>query len=169
MQVYLPEDAYFDQSFKFTVNNGTLSSQVRIGYGVLQYIDDYFLLCYKEDGISLSFVDADSHGPFIGYVANNETSWIDLYTEKNGAYVGRIPYKIFHDWIATDRNSEGWQPGWEPDYIHYYYAEFGDFRWAAAHLTSTVMGSGRKTIATSTDGGQTWSFGSTMDDYGGFI
>ena len=133
----------------------------------------------KEDETGLEFEEQSvedenndelndiGHGPFIGYVADKETPWIDLYTEKNGAYVGRIPYKIFHDWIATDRNGEGWTPGWESDYIHYYYAEFGDFRWAAVHLTSTVMGSGRKNIATSTDGGKTWSFGSTMDDYGG--
>jgi len=114
-----------------------------------------------------SKVYTDSQGPFVGYVASCETPWIDLYTEKNGAYVGRIPYEIFHDWVATDRNWEGWQPGWRPEYIHFYYAEFGDFRWAAAHLTDTVMGNGRKNTATSSDGGKTWSFGSTMDNYGG--
>ena len=109
----------------------------------------------------------DTQGPFIGYVADSETPWIDLYTEKNGDYVGRIPYEIFHDWIATDRDREGWEPGWEPEYIKFYYAEFGDFRWAAAHLTGTTMGNGRKNVATSSDGGNTWNVGSTADDYGG--
>jgi len=106
-------------------------------------------------------------GPFIGYVADKETPWIRLYTEKDGIYIGRIPYEIFHDWVATDRDGEGWSPGWQPEYMHFYYAEFDDFRWAAAHLTNTVMGSGRKNVATSTDGGDTWNVGSTADDYGG--
>ena len=110
---------------------------------------------------------AVSHGPFIGYVADAETPWIELYTEKDGGYVGRIPYEIFHDWVATDRSSESWTPGWEPEYIRFYYAEFGNFRWAAAHLTNTVLGSGRKNVATSSDGGETWTVGSTSDDYGG--
>jgi len=108
-----------------------------------------------------------SQGPFIGYVTDKDTPWIDLYTSKTGTYVGRIPYEIFHDWAATDRNSEWWTPGWEPEYVHFYYAEFGDFRWAAAHLTDTTMGNGRKNVATSSDGGKTWNVGSTRDDYGG--
>lgn len=106
-------------------------------------------------------------GPYIGYVADAETPWIELYTEKDGTYVGRIPYEIFHDWPGTDRSFEGWTPGWRSEYIHFYYAEFGSFRWAAAHLTDTVLGSGRKNIATSSDGGETWYVGSTGDDYGG--
>ncbi|MBE6570371.1 MAG: hypothetical protein E7658_09185 [Ruminococcaceae bacterium] len=106
-------------------------------------------------------------GPFIGYVESRETPWIDLYTEKDGIYVERIPYEIFHDWIATDRDSDGWEPGWQPEYIHFYYASFGATRWAAAHLTGTVLGSGRKNVAISTDGGNTWNVGSTADDYGG--
>lgn len=110
---------------------------------------------------------AVSHGPFIGYVADAETPWIELYTEKNSACVGRIPYEIFHDWVATDRSREGWTPGWMSGAIDFYYAEFGDFRWAAAHLTDTVLGSGRKNVATSSDGGETWAVGSTGDDYGG--
>jgi len=108
-----------------------------------------------------------SHGPFVGYVADAQTPWIELYTEIDGTYVGQIPYAIFHDWIATDRSREGWTPGWEPSYIHFYYAEFGNFRWAAAHLTDTTMGNGRKNVATSSDGGETWDVGSTQDDYGG--
>lgn len=108
-----------------------------------------------------------TQGPFIGYVADKTTPWIDLYTEKNGTYVGRIPYEIFHDWIATDRDKDTWTPGWMGEYVCFYYAEFGDFRWAAAHLRDTVLGSGRKNVATSADGGKTWDIGSTRDDYGG--
>jgi len=119
--------------------------------------------------LSVRKVDGNilSQGPFVGYVADRETPWIELYTEKNGTYVGRIPYEIFHDWIATDRNSEGWTPGWDREYLRYYYAEFGDFRWAAVHLGTTVLSVGRKNIATSSDGGKTWRFGSTGDMYGG--
>lgn len=106
-------------------------------------------------------------GPFVGYVADKETPWIDLYTEKNGSYVSRIPYGIFHDWVATDRNHETWKPGWDQEYLCYYYAEYGDFRWAAVHLKNTVLGVGRKNIATSSDGGKTWNYGSTGDNYGG--
>ena len=108
-----------------------------------------------------------TQGPFIGYVADKTTPWIDLYTEKNGTYVGRIPYEIFHDWIATDRDKDTWTPGWMGEYVCFYYAEFGDFRWAAAHLRDTVLGSGRKNVATSADGGKTWDIGSTRDNYGG--
>ncbi len=108
-----------------------------------------------------------NHGPFLGYVASAETPWIDLYTETTKAYVGRIPYDIFHDWVATDRDVETWEPGFMEPYVAFYYAEFGDFRWAAAHLTGTVLGSGRKNIATSSDGGLTWNIGSVSDDYGG--
>lgn len=117
--------------------------------------------------LSARNVQQYGQGPFIGYVADKETPWITLYTSKTGTYVGRIPYEIFHDWVATDREREGWQSGWEPEYVRFYYAEFGDFRWAAAHLTDTTMGNGRKNVATSSDGGKTWSVGSTMDDYGG--
>ncbi|MGN1127742.1 MAG: M56 family metallopeptidase, partial [Candidatus Flemingiibacterium sp.] len=121
----------------------------------------------KDSGAeSGSSVNA-GQGPYIGYVADAETPWIELYTEKDGTYVGRIPYEIFHDWPGTDRSFEGWTPGWRSEYIHFYYAEFGSFRWAAAHLTDTVLGSGRKNIATSSDGGETWYVGSTGDDYGG--
>lgn len=106
-------------------------------------------------------------GPFIGYVADKESPWIQLYTEKNGTLVGSIPYGIFWDWPATDRESEAWEPGWDQEYLCYYYDEFGDFRWAAVHLRNTVLGVGRKNVATSTDGGETWSFGSSGDHYGG--
>lgn len=130
---------------------------------LLKLMAEKFVVYETEINVSL---DAE-HGPFIGYVADAETPWIDLYTEKNGTYVGRIPYEIFHDWVATDRSSESWTPGWMNEYIHFYYAEFGDFRWAAAHLTNTVLGSGRKNVATSSDSGETWNVGSTSDDYGG--
>lgn len=108
-----------------------------------------------------------TQGPFVGYVADKTTPWIDLYTEKNGTYVGRIPYEIFHDWIATDRDKDTWKSGWMGEYVCFYYAEFGDFRWGAAHLRDTVLGSGRKNVATSADGGKTWDIGSTRDNYGG--
>ncbi len=108
-----------------------------------------------------------TQGPFVGYVADKTTPWIDLYTGKNGTYVGRIPYEIFHDWVATDRDKDTWTPGWMGEYVCFYYAEFGDFRWAAAHLRDTVLGSGRKNVATSADGGKTWDIGSTRDNYGG--
>ncbi len=106
-------------------------------------------------------------GPFLGYVTDAETPWIDLYTEKEGVRVGQIPYEIFHDWIATDRTSPSWTAGWMGDYICFYYGEFHEYRWAAVHLADTVMGSGRKNVAVSDDGGQTWNYGSVSDDYGG--
>lgn len=117
--------------------------------------------------LSARNVQQYGQGPFIGYVADAETPWIDLYTSKTGTYVGRIPYEIFNLWPATDRDSEWWTPGWRSEYTCFYYAEFGDFCWAAVHLGDTVLGSGRKNIATSADGGKTWNCGSYMDDYGG--
>ena len=114
-----------------------------------------------------SEIHLTTQGPFIGYVASKDTPWIDLYTEVNGTWVAKIPYEIFNGWPATDRDSEWWTPGWESEYMKYYYAEFGDFCWAAVHLGDTVLGNGRKNIATSADGGKTWNCGSYMDDYGG--
>ena len=110
---------------------------------------------------------ARTQGPFVGYVADRETPWIELYTEKNGICVGQIPYEIFRDWPATDRTQEGWTPGWRSEYTCFYYAEFGDFRWAAVHLGDTVLGVGRKNVAVSSDGGKNWSCGSYRDNYGG--
>ncbi|MBR4000265.1 MAG: exo-alpha-sialidase, partial [Clostridia bacterium] len=141
----------------------------KLSDGTIDDIDPAVLDSLRE----LGWINADNsvvnygHGPFIGYVNDKESPWIDLYTELNGTYVGRIPYEIFNGWPATDRNSEGWTPGWEPEYLKYYYAEFDDFRWAAVHLEGTVLGSGRVNVATSSDGGKTWTCGNYTDDYGG--
>ena len=108
-----------------------------------------------------------TQGPFVGYIADRETPWIELYTEKNGICVAQIPYEIFKNWPATDREYEGWTPGWRSEYTCFYYAEFGDFRWAAVYLSDTVLGAGRKNVAVSSDGGKNWTCGSYSDNYGG--
>lgn len=169
-QIGFPDNAYFDEHFKFYIEDGCLGAKVSIGYGMLQYLESYFRVKYGESGVIWEYAGGEeprSQGPFVGYVADKTTPWIDLYTEKNGTYVGRIPYEIFHDWIATDRDKDTWTPGWMGEYVCFYYAEFGDFCWAAAHLRDTVLGSGRKNVATSADGGKTWDIGSTRDNYGG--
>ena len=181
MESETPENIQTDGTYSYTydyVNPNGGFWRVTISWteeGITDYpyiaIEPQLLKLMAESFIVLDEESADSkalsQGPFIGFVESKETPWIQLYTEKDGIYVGRIPYEIFHDWVATDRDSEGWSPGWQPEYMHFYYAEFDDFRWAAAHLTNTVMGSGRKNVATSTDGGNTWNVGSTADDYGG--
>ena len=169
-RIDLPDNAYFDQHYKFYIEDGCLYAKVSIGYGMLQYLENYFCLQYGESGVIWEYAGGEeprSQGPFVGYVADKTTPWIDLYTEKNGTYVGRIPYEIFHDWIATDRDKDTWTPGWMGEYVCFYYAEFGNSCWAAAHLRDTVLGSGRKNVATSADGGKTWDIGSTRDNYGG--
>ena len=174
--VYLDTDAYRrlqgDASFGITLNEIAYErgSEVKL-YGALTDENNESESSrgnLPEESVSEGGSPVNAgQGPYIGYVADAETPWIELYTEKDGTYVGRIPYEIFHDWPGTDRSFEGWTPGWGSEYIHFYYAEFGSFRWAAAHLTDTVLGSGRKNIATSSDGGETWYVGSTGDDYGG--
>jgi len=153
-----------DEEFYVAFDNFTYSGDSYLGFEYRGIISEDVVEDYKNQKIGTILCN---QGPFIGYVADSETPWIDLYTEKNGIYVGRIPYEIFNLWPATDRDSEWWTPGWEPEYMKYYYAEFGAFCWAAVHLGDTVLGSGRKNIATSTDGGKTWNCGSYMDDYGG--
>ncbi len=117
------------------------------------YTPWYELERYEEEKVAVSVNYA---GPFVGYVADAQTPWIELYTEKDGQYVGRIPYKIFDGWPATERDREGWTPGWQPEYLHFYFDRLGTFVWAGVHLTDTVAGSGRKNIATSANGGTTW-------------
>ena len=158
-----PNGGFWRVTISWTEEGITDYPYIAIEPQLLKLMAESFIVLDEESADSKAL----SQGPFIGFVESKETPWIQLYTEKDGIYVGRIPYEIFHDWVATDRDSEGWSPGWQPEYMHFYYAEFDDFRWAAAHLTNTVMGSGRKNVATSTDGGNTWNVGSTADDYGG--
>lgn len=96
-----------------------------------------------------------------------KTPWIELYTEKNGDFVARIPYDIFDNWPATDREYGAWTAGWMGEYLPFYYAEFGDFRWAVVCTGDTILGTARKNVATSKDGGETWDIGSYRADYGG--
>ncbi len=129
------------------------------------YTPWYDLPRYEEDKGAVS---VDSVGPFIGYVEDDATPWIELYTEKDGLYVGRIPYKIFDGWPATERDREGWTPGWQPEYVHFYLDRFGSFVWAGVHLTDTVAGNGRKNIATSPDYGTSWEVRPYYEmDFGG--
>ena len=158
-----PNGGFWRVTISWTEEGITDYPYIAIEPQLLKLMAESFIVLDEESADSKAL----SQGPFIGFVESKDTPWIQLYTEKDGIYVGRIPYEIFHDWIATDRDREGWEPGWEPEYIKFYYAEFGDFRWAAAHLTDTTMGNGRKNVATSSDGGKTWSVGSTADDYGG--
>ncbi len=128
------------------------------------YTPWYDLPRYEEKVV----VSVDSVGPFVGYVEDAQTPWIELYTEKDGLYVGRIPYKIFDGWPATERDREGWTSGWQPEYVHFYLARFGSFVWAGVHLTDTVAGSGRKNVATSSDYGASWEMRPYYEtDFGG--
>lgn len=128
------------------------------------YTPWYELPRYEEKVV----VSVDSVGPFVGYVEDAYTPWIELYTEKDGLYVGRIPYKIFDGWPATERDRESWRPGWQPEYMHFYLDRFGSFVWAGVHLTDTVAGSGRKNIATSPDYGASWEVRPYYEmDFGG--
>ena len=129
------------------------------------YTPWYDLPRYEEDKGAVS---VDYAGPFVGYVEDAYTPWIELYTEKDGLYVGRIPYKIFDGWPATERDRESWRPGWQPEYVHFYLDRFGSFVWAGVHLTDTVLGSGRKNIATSPDYGASWEVRPYYEmDFGG--
>ncbi len=107
-------------------------------------------------------------GPFIGYVADAETPWIDVYTEVDGDYITKIPYDIFDNWPATDRTFEGWTSGWMEG-ISVYYTKFGDFRWAIIATNDSNLGTGHKNVATSSDGGETWQIGHYYDNYVGTV
>ncbi len=45
-KIDLPDNAYFDQHFSFYIENGKLYAKVLIGYDMLQYREDYFLIEY---------------------------------------------------------------------------------------------------------------------------
>lgn len=93
-------------------------------------------------------------GPFAGYVADAETEWIDLYAERFGAPVARIPYAVIEQFPATQRYADdpasyGWRN------LDFYYGTIGDFAWAAA-ASGPNLGTGNHNVCTSRDGGNTW-------------
>jgi len=98
-----------------------------------------------------------TRGPFVGYVRDAETPWVELYSDVGGLYEASVPYAIFRDFPASDRSSPAFVPGYMEG-IDFWYGEIGDFRWAFA-ATGPVMGTSNQNFAYSFDGGVTWEIG----------
>ena len=98
-----------------------------------------------------------ARGPFVGFVRDAETPWIELYSEVGGLYEASVPYAIFRDFPASDRSSPAFIPGYKEG-IDFWYGEIGDFRWAFT-ATGPVMGTSNQNFAYSYDGGMTWEIG----------
>ncbi len=109
----------------------------------------------KSDYASNNIITAYHQGPFVGYIKDAETEFIDVYTEENGKYIMSIPYAVFEDFPASDRSSEGYTFGWMLADI--YCGNIGDFVWAFVS-TGPVMLSSNVNVCVSYDGGKSWSF-----------
>lgn len=102
-----------------------------------------------------------TRGPFVGYVRDAETPWVELYSDVGGLYEASVPYAIFRDFPASDRSSPAFVPGYMEG-IDFWYGEIGDFRWAFT-ATGPVMGTSNQNFAYSHDGGVTWEIGNRYD------
>ena len=60
-KIELPDNAYFDKNFSFYARNGKLYAKVLIGYGILQYSEDYFLIEYGYDNEGCAIVTSIKH------------------------------------------------------------------------------------------------------------
>ncbi len=108
-----------------------------------------------------------AEGPFVGFVRDAETPWIELYSDIGGLYEASVPYAIFRDFPASDRSSPAFVPGYMEG-IDFWYGAIGDFRWAFA-ATGSVMGTSNQNFAVSHDGGVTWEIGNRFDLVSGVV
>lgn len=92
--------------------------------------------------------------PYVGYVKNEESDSIDLYTEENGDYIASIPWEMIARFPGVENAPKAYTVGWMHN-VSVYYGEIGDFRWAVL-TTERMMGGSNKSICTSSDGGKTW-------------
>ena len=104
----------------------------------------------------------------IGYVADSQTPWIELY-ESTGSKepLAKVPYDLIAALPGCDRKSEAFTFGYL-DSITFYYGEIGTFRWCVAALPPAA-GTGAANVCTSQDIGETWEISDPNALYTGTV
>ena len=104
----------------------------------------------------------------IGYVADSQTPWIELYESTDSKEpLAKIPYDLIAALPGCDRKSEAFPFGYL-DSITFYYGEIGTFRWCVAALPPAA-GTGAANVCTSQDSGETWEISDPNALYTGTV
>ena len=104
----------------------------------------------------------------IGYVADSQTPWIELYESTDSKEpLAKIPYDLIAALPGCDRKSEAFPFGYL-DSITFYYGEIGTFRWCVAALPPAA-GTGAANVCTSPDSGETWDISDPNALYTGTV
>ena len=104
----------------------------------------------------------------IGYVADSQTPWIELYESTDSKEpLAKIPYDLIAALPGCDRKSEAFPFGYL-DSITFYYGEIGTFRWCVAALPPAA-GTGAANVCTSQDSGETWDISDPNALYTGTV
>ena len=104
----------------------------------------------------------------IGYVADSQTPWIELYESTDSKEpLAKIPYDLIAALPGCDRKSEAFPFGYL-DSITFYYGEIGTFCWCVAALPPAA-GTGAANVCTSPDSGETWDISDPNALYTGTV
>ncbi len=86
---------------------------------------------------------------FIGFIKDENSDLIDIYTQKDGDYIMSIPLSVTDGFIAFEKS-----PGWL-EYFDIYCGSFDEYMWAAV-CTRPVMSACTVSFCSSPDGGKNW-------------
>ena len=104
----------------------------------------------------------------IGYVADSQTPWIELYESTDSKEpLAKIPYDLIAALPGCDRKSEAFPFGFL-DSTTFYYGEIGAFCWCVAALPPAA-GTGAANVCTSPDSGETWDISDPNALYTGTV
>ena len=104
----------------------------------------------------------------IGYVADSQTPWIELYESTDSKEpLAKIPYDLIAALPGCDRKSEAFTFG-VLDSTTFYYGEIGAFCWCVAALPPAA-GTGAANVCTSPDSGETWEISDPNALYTGTV
>ena len=104
----------------------------------------------------------------IGYVADSQTPWIELYESTDSKEpLAKVPYDLIAALPGCDRKSEAFTFGYL-DSITFYYGEIGTFCWCVDALPPAA-GTGAANVCTSQDIGETWEISDPNALYTGTV
>ena len=104
----------------------------------------------------------------IGYVADSQTPWIELYESTDSKEpLAKVPYDLIAALPGCDRKSEAFTFGYL-DSITFYYGEIGTFCWCVA-ARPPAAGPGAANVCTSQDIGETWEISDPNALYTGTV
>ena len=104
----------------------------------------------------------------IGYVADSQTPWIELYESTDSKEpLAKVPYDLIAALPGCDRKSEAFTFGFL-DSTTFYYGEIGAFCWCVAALPPAA-GTGAANVCTSPDSGETWEISDPNALYTGTV